>query len=121
MATELSQVLLPRADRAPASAPAHEAARALAHYAEAIAQNLDDRALRDRAHTVLSRYVQQLKADNIAPERALISVKVVARSLSSSVGVRSREALVEEIVRWFVDAYYRTPSLPDSRASTSGA
>jgi hypothetical protein len=101
--------------------PAHEAVHALARHAAAIAQGRNDRAVRDGARAALSRYVQELKADDVAPERALITVKVVARSLSSDVGVRARQALVDEIVRWFVDAYYRTPSVNDDRPRPAGA
>ncbi len=121
MAVELSQVLLPPVNRPPVATPTDEAVRALARYAAAIAQDRNDRAVRDRARAALSCYVQELKADDVAPERALITVKVVARSVSSGVRVRAREALVEEIVRWFVDAYYRTPSVNDDRPRPAGA
>ena len=108
MATELSQTpLLPR-DHAPAVEHAHRAVGALAEYATAIAHHRDDDAARDEARAALSRYVEELKAEHVAPERALVTVKIVARSLASDMGIRAREALVDETVRWCVDAYYGT-------------
>ena len=110
MPTELPQSPLPSRDHDPAAERAHKAVGALAEYATAIAQHRDDRAARDEARVALHHYVEQLKTERVAPERALITVKVVARSLASRLGMRAREALVDEAVRWCVAAYYATPS-----------
>ena len=120
MATDLSQIPLPASDRAFMTERAHKAVGALADYAAAIARHRDDRVMRDEARVALSRYVEELRTERVAPERALITVKVVARSLAADMGIRAREALVDETVRWCVDAYYGAQSAGgDSQRSAS--
>lgn len=117
MPSELPQSPLPPRDHDPAAERAHEAVGALAEYATAIAQHRDDRAARDGARAALSQYVETLKTEHVAPERALVTVKVVARSLASGLSMRAREALVDETVRWCIAAYYGRGPQPASGRS----
>jgi hypothetical protein len=110
--TELPQSPFPSREPGPAAERAHKAVGALAEYATAIAQDRDDSAARDEARVALFHYIEELKSEHVAPERALITVKVVARSLASGLSMRAREALVDETVRWCVAAYYGTPPAP---------
>ena len=62
---------------------------------------------RDAARSAVCSFVVQLREHGVPPERMLVDVKGVARE--ASVGVldpTSTRALVDDVVRWSVEAFY---------------
>ena len=64
-------------------------------------------ALRTQLHASVTAYVRGLKADAIPPERMLALVKsTVLEATPPELDVAQGRALMEDAVRWSIDAYY---------------
>ncbi len=61
--------------------------------------------LRDRLHDSVATYVSLLRRNDVPPERAIILVKS-AMIESDSCPDKHHRHVIEEAVRWAVDAYY---------------
>ncbi len=64
-------------------------------------------ALRAQLRASVTAYVRHLKADGAAPERMLVLVKAaVSESTPPELDPAETRALMEDVVRWSVEAYY---------------
>jgi hypothetical protein len=102
-----SQTLVSSPDRGPNAQRAARAVTALARYGLADAREHEARAARAEARAAILSYVEHLRAESVAPERALTLVKMVVQRPASSMAIHAREALFADIVDWFLDGYYR--------------
>ena len=103
----LSHTLAAPPDRDPNAQRAARAITALARYAVADAREKEARAVRDEARAAVVGYVEYLRAESVAPERALMMVKTVVQRPASAMAVHAREELFADVVDWFLDGYYR--------------
>ena len=103
----ISHTLASPPDRDPNAQRAARAITALARYAVDDAREKDVRAVRDEARAAVVGYVEHLRAESVAPERALTMVKMVVHRPASAMAVHARDALFADIVDWFLDGYYR--------------
>jgi hypothetical protein len=63
---------------------------------------------RDAAHSAVTAFVVQLRESGVPPQRMLVDVKNVAREASTGLlDTSAAGALVEDVVRWSVEAFYR--------------
>lgn len=62
--------------------------------------------LRAHLRTVVSSYVSLLRRDGVPPERMLVLVKNAVESAHADLDARGRRAIMDEMVRWAVDAYF---------------
>jgi len=70
------------------------------HELRAAAQTLREQ-LRDSVRT----YALELRRDEVLPERVIVLMKTTIRE-SDAVRDQNHRAVVEDVVRWAVDAYY---------------
>ena len=102
-----SHTLTPPTDRGPNAQRAARAVTALARYGLVDAREHEARAARAEARAAILGYVEHLRAESVAPERALTMVKMVVQRPASAMAVHAREELFADVVDWFLDAYYR--------------
>jgi hypothetical protein len=94
-------------DRGPNAQRAARAVAVLARYALADAREHEVRAARAEARAAILGYVEYLRAESVAPERALTMVKTIVQRPASAMALQARDALFADIVDWFLDGYYR--------------
>ena len=64
------------------------------------------RELREQLRHVVTSYVSILRLDGTPPERVILQVKTAVESCNLSLDARRQRHLMDEVVRWAVDAYY---------------
>ena len=64
------------------------------------------RELREQLRHVVASYVSILRLDGTPPERVIVQVKTAVDSCYQSLDAKRRRQVMEEVVRWAVDAYY---------------
>jgi len=64
------------------------------------------REVREQLRDVVSSYVSILRRDGAPPERVIVLVKEAVEASDLPLEIGRRRALMEEVVRWAVDAYY---------------
>jgi len=64
------------------------------------------RDLREQLRHVVTSYVSMLRLDGTPPERVIVQVKTAMESCALQLDARRRRQVMEEVVRWAVDAYY---------------
>lgn len=65
--------------------------------------------LQAQLRTSVTAYVQRLHTDGMSPEQTVVQVKrTVQEATSAELDPAEARALMEDVVRWTVDAYYRT-------------
>ena len=80
-------------------------AEALAGGSERVIQ--ESIALRAQLRASVTAYVRHLKSDGLPPERMLVLVKTTVREgLPEDLDVYEARELMEDVVRWSVEAYY---------------
>ena len=62
-------------------------------------------ALRDQLRDSVRTYARELRRDEVLPERVIVLMKSAIRE-SDAVRDQNHRAVVEDVVRWAVDAYY---------------
>jgi hypothetical protein len=102
-----SETLLSPPDRGPNAQRAARAVTTLARYTVADAREQEARAARAEARAAILGYVEHLRAESVAPERALTMVKMVVQRPASAMAIHARDALLADVVDWFLDGYYR--------------
>ncbi len=107
MDARISHTLASPVDRDPSAQRAARAITALARYVVADAREKDARAARDEARAAVLEYVEHLRAESVAPERALSMVKTVVQRPAAAMAIHVREELFADVVDWFLDGYYR--------------
>jgi hypothetical protein len=67
----------------------------------------ESHALRAQLQTSVTAYVRRLRADGLPSERMLVQVKSVVRDATPpELDVDEARELMEDVVRWSVEAYY---------------
>jgi hypothetical protein len=102
-----SHTLASPADRGPNAQRAVRAVTALARCVLADAREHEVRAARAEARAAILGYVEHLRAESVAPERALTMVKMIVQRPAAAMALHARDALFADIVDWFLDGYYR--------------
>ena len=64
------------------------------------------RDLREQLRHVVTSYVSLLRLDGTPPERVIVQVKTAVESSALPLEPSRRRQVMEEVVRWAVDAYY---------------
>ena len=71
-------------------------------------------------HIAVEQYIGLLRDAGKAPERALVQLKGVLRDTpTEDLDRADRAHLMERVVRWGIEAYYRVPQAADARARPS--
>jgi len=64
------------------------------------------RAMREQLRHVVTSYVSILRLEGTPPERVIVQVKTAVEACDLSLDAKRRRQVMEEVVRWAVDAYY---------------
>ena len=64
------------------------------------------RELREQLRHIVTSYVSILRLEGTPPERVIVQVKTAVEACDLSLDAKRRRQVMEEVVRWAVDAYY---------------
>ena len=64
------------------------------------------RELREQLRHIVTSYVSILRLEGTPPERVIVQVKTAVEACELSLDAKRRRQVMEEVVRWAVDAYY---------------